>query len=382
MSMAKRVLIAATTTEYGYQRETLRGVREYAEEQRWILLVHLEKTTIEAPACSYFRDVDGCILDLIDMKFYRRYADISGPKVSYCDCLVSSPVPRVTLDNAQAGRLAAEHFLERNIKNMAFFGTELGDHYALQRQAGFVKALEGRNAQFESLSHNIVSDDNGRALREWLDRALKPVGLLAADDNRARMIAQRCVEWNIDVPRDVLILGFNNDVFHCELCQPSLSSVIMPSRAIGYKAAEMLDKLMRGRRLAQEESLVPSPGIVERASTRTVAFNCPELDRALRYIRQCAAQAIGVKQVVDHVAVSKRSLETLFCDHLGHGPGEELRRARLALAKFHLTTTSRSITDVARLSGFSNAAHLGRVLYRYEKQTPVEFRRCHASVGE
>jgi len=378
----KRILIAATTTEYGYQRETLRGVRSYAEEQRWTLLVRLEKTAIESLSPSYFKDVDGCILDLTDMNFFRRFADVPGPKVSYCDCLASSPVPRVTMDNAQAGRLAAEHFLERNIKNMAFFGTDLGDHYALQRQDGFVNTLKGRNARFESLSHTIVSENDGRAFRDWLDRALKPVGLLAADDNRARMIAQRCVEWGINVPRDVLILGFNNDVFHCELCQPSLSSVIMPSRAIGYKAAEMLDQLMQGRKLSKEEFLVPSPGVIERASTQTVAFDCPELDRALRYIRQNAAQAIGVKQVVDHVAVSKRSLETLFRKHFSHGPGEELRRTRLALAKFYLATTNRSIGEVARLSGFSNIAHLGRVLYRYEKQTPVEFRRRHASVGE
>jgi LacI family transcriptional regulator len=189
------------------------------------------------------------------------------------------------------------------------------------------------------------------------------------------------MDWGVEVPGQVLILGFNNDVFQCEFSQPSLSSVIMPSRAIGYKAAEMLDTLMQGRRLSRDEFLIASPGIAERTSTQAAAFGCPELDRALRFIRKNASQPIGVKQIFQCVDISRRSLNQLFADYMGHGPGEELRRTRLALAKFHLTTTNRPVAEVARLSGFSSTTHLGLVLQRYEKQTPLEYRRRHASVG-
>lgn len=396
MPKAKRILIVAATTERDFQRETLLGIREYAESRRWSLLVQITKRDSSRKngrwiVGDYSYDfselrstgfkIDGSIVDLMENGILEAISTIPGPKVSYSDLLEKSPLPRVTMDNFQAGQLAARHFLERNIKNLAYFGAEWKHHFSIQRQLGFVHGLESSGATVTSLSSDSISEDEGRQFKEWLERTPRPVGLWAADDYLARRITQRCDAWEIDIPRDVLILGTNNDTFHCEFCIPSLSSVIMPSRAIGYKAAEMLDTLMEGKRLFREEYLIPSPGIVERTSTKATSFGCSKLDRALRFIRENASQPLGVKQVIDHVAISKRSIEALFNEHLGHGPGEELRRVRLALAKYHLTTSTHSISEVARLSGFSDAIHLGRVLKRYENQTPMEYRRRHASVG-
>jgi len=382
MSAHTRVLIAVSNLEEGWQRETLRGIRQYAGDRSWTLFVELLDGWPARKAQVSRWNLAGLIIDVRDERVYDLFADSDLPKVNYSDCLVNSPLPRVTVNNHQAGGLAAQHFLERGITNVAFLGVDRDFHYASQRQAGFAKVAKARGVAFESLPESAVVADEGRAFRRWLDRTPKPVGLLAADDYLAGIIARRCMEWEIEVPVQVLILGLNNDVFNCEFCQPSLSSVIMPSRAIGYKAAEMLESLMNGSRLARKELLIPSPGVAERASTKTVAFGCPDLDAALRFIRQNASRSIGVQQVVDHTAVSKRTLEHLFQHYLGHGPGEELRRVRLELAKFHLTTTRRPVNEVARVSGFSNATHLGLVMRRYEQLTPMEYRRRHASVAD
>jgi LacI family transcriptional regulator len=381
MSEHTRILIAVSNLEEGWQRETLCGIREFAESSYWSLFVELLDEWPERKAQVSRWNLAGMIIDVREKAHADLFAEFNVPKVNYSDCLVRSPLPRVMVDNFRAGGQAAQHFLERGIVNMAFLGVDRGFHYAMQRQAGFQQWAEQRRARFMSLPETAVTENDGDAFRAWLDRTPKPVGVLAADDYLASSVARRLMEWEIEVPVQVLVLGFNNDVFNCEFCQPSLSSVIMPSRAIGYKAAEMLDTLLRGRRLAKDELLIPSPGVAERTSTRTVAFGCPELDAALRFIRQNAARPIGVKQVVDHVAISKRTLEQLFEHHLGHGPGEELRRVRLELAKFYLTTTSRPVTEIARISGFSSATHLGLVMRRYERQTPMQYRKQRASVA-
>lgn len=380
MATTRRILIAASSTKWGYQRETMLGVREYAENRRWTLSVRLLRSMTRDEAVRM--NLDGVILDQTEGPLFQPFADLPAPMVSYCDTVARSPLPRVRMDNAQAGCLAARHFLERNIRNLAFLGGDRKHDYAVQRQAGFVRTLGNDGVRCSLVAEDSVLKNGGRAFREWLDQAPKPVGLLAVDDLLARWIGRRCLDWEVSVPKDVLILGMNNDIFYCEFTQPSLSSVIVPNRAIGYRAAEMLDVLMQGRRLARQEVLVASPGVVERTSTKAAAFGRPELDRALLFIRQNAAQPIGVRQVFQHAMVSMRLLNQLFADHLGHGPGEELRRVRLALAKSYLTTTTRPISEVACLSGFTNAAHLGRVLRRYEKQTPMEYRRRHASVGQ
>src|SRR5207248_10574137 len=106
-------------------------------------------------------------------------------------------------------------------------------------------------------------------LIQWLRDLPKPVGIMAFDDATAHDLAEACLEAGIGVPDHVAIVGVNNDDLLCESAWPPLSSVEADYSRMGYAAAAMLDRLMRGEKPSADERLVllPPLGVVRRQST-------------------------------------------------------------------------------------------------------------------
>src|SRR5205823_5514813 len=85
-------------------------------------------------------------------------------------------------------------------------------------------------------------------LAGWLRRLPKPIGVMASSDGRALQLLAMCRKLEIDVPKSVAVLGVDNDDVLCELASPPLSSIALATQRIGYEAARLLDRLMRGER--------------------------------------------------------------------------------------------------------------------------------------
>ena len=72
---------------------------------------------------------------------------------------------------------------------------------------------------------------NASFAARWLQSLPKPLGLMAANDERARQCAEACKVAGISVPSEVGIVGVDNDDVICGLSNPQLSSVAIISSA-------------------------------------------------------------------------------------------------------------------------------------------------------
>ena len=117
---------------------------------------------------------------------------------------------------------------------------------------------------------------------------------------------------DLAVPEEVAVLGVDDEEEICELCDPPLSSVIPNAELIGYRAAELLDRLMAGGRAEPLNQVVPPLGITTRQSTDVLAIDDPDVAAAVRYIREHACRGAGVEDVLEHVPVSRSILERRF----------------------------------------------------------------------
>ncbi len=162
-----------------------------------------------------------------------------------------SRLGEVASDSHGAARLAAEHLLERGFRHYAFVGL-VGRIWSQRRQNSFCERL--RAAGFEP--HVYVPPRRQRdrlweqeqgTLADWLRRLPRPVGLMACDDDRGREVLEACRAAGIRVPEGMAVVGVDNDELLCELADPPLSSVALNAEAGGYRAAALLDRIMRGR---------------------------------------------------------------------------------------------------------------------------------------
>lgn len=211
-------------------------------------------------------------------------------------------------------------------------------------------------------------------LVRWLRGLPRPLGVLAGNDSCARRVLEACRQLRLRVPDDVAVLGVDNDELTCELAMPPLSSIAQGTEQIGYRAAELLDELMSGRRTQPAHLVVPPLGLVKRQSTDLQSIDEALVSRALDFVRAHATDPADVSDVVRALDVSRSTLEVRFRARLGRTVYEEIRRVRLQEARRLLLTTRLPLDEVARRSGYRTVHYLCHVFRRELGQTPGQFR--------
>lgn len=179
------------------------------------------------------------------------------------------------------------------------------------------------------------------------------------------------------VPDDVAVIGGYNDDLMSEIATPPLSYVDHFPEHIGYRVAELLARLMKGRKPPRSAILLPPAGVSVRQSTDTLAIDDVDVVDALKFVRDHAHEPITVEDVLDAAPVSRRVLEQRFVKYIGRSPAAEIRRAHLDRAKSLLTRTDLAIPRVAAASGFNHPEVMTRVFRRELGTTPTAYRRRH-----
>ena len=284
-------------------------------------------------------------------------------------------------DHRGMGRLAAEHFLERGLRRLAYYGVE-GLWFSEQRCLGFrerareagvtcdvleVPRLIGPKASWTKRTAQLI---------RWLKQLRPPLGLLALQDYRARVAVEECDRLGLRVPHDVAVCGMEDDPTICEFSRPTLSSVSRNSWRLGFDSAAMLDRLMDGRP-AGENIVIPSDGVIARQSTDTIAVEDQHLAAAVHFIHDHLAESFSIERIVQATSISRRQLEVRFRRVLGCSPLDYVCRKRTERAKQLLSSPSRvKLRNVATACGFSSLERMRMVFKRQTGQTPLEYRQA------
>ena len=383
-----------------YQPQNHQGIARYAREAGWIVDEGHADGTDEAPV--WWRG-DGMITLITRPKHYAAFRLM--PKVPMVDLSlgwVSNTMPprlratgrgrpRVLEDNVQIGRLAAEHFLERGFRHIAFFN--FGNWWMeTDRLPAFRRAVQAAGAQYMEISYyqHFSRKQPHAARREqqahrWLLETIrhlpKPVGIFAPTDDLALKLLRACGDAGVSVPEEVAVLGCDNGPLVCDFAPVPLSSVDNDLEQQGYEAARLLGRLMDGEPPPKEPILIPPKGVMTRQSTNILAVPHVPTARALRFIWEHYRERIQTPDVAVAAGLSRRGVEHSFRQHLRRSIAEEIARCRVEHAKDLLIKTDKKAYQVAEESGFSGIVDLSRVFKRIVGLAPSYFRHQHLAGG-
>lgn len=284
------------------------------------------------------------------------------------------PVARIRTDGRATAELAVEHFVGRGLRSVGYVGAPRG---LPARNAERMRvAAAARGVEFACFLGEPRGEwDADRRLPAWLAGRPRRTGLLASSDWYAWHATTECVDAGFAVPDDFAVLGVGDDSPYCELAPVPLSSVAVAAERIGYRAASLLEQLMRGDPVPADPIEVPPVGIVTRRSTETIAAEDPDVAAALRYIHDHAASGCTVKEVLQAVAIDRRRLERWCRQQLGRSPLDEIQRLRVDHVKRLLVETDERLEEVARRAGFGSATVLCRAFQRETGTTVARYRR-------
>jgi LacI family transcriptional regulator len=342
-----------------------------------------------SPSIDWLREWpgDGAFVLITDARDARLARSLPMPLVNLAGHLEVAEVPTVTVDHRLIGVRAAGHLLERRFRRFGYYGIH-GKWYSLQRRLGFTETIQAAGGSCEVLEVRDLERQPGEwvdqqeELESWLLRLVPPVGVMASTDLRAGMLLDACQRLGLRVPEDVAVIGVDNDPVACEFSQPPLSSVSRNDHEVGYRAAQLLDRLIRGGERPGEPLRIEPDGVVARRSTEVLAIDDPEVAAVVDQMLVRLHENFGVEALLGHTGLSRRRLEQRFRHSLGRSPAAFLNEQRVEKAKKLLEADDgRSLTDIATACGFAELRRFRMVFQRMTGKSPAGYRaglRVHA----
>ena len=375
----KRVGLAIDTVG-SYGRGVLRGVMAWAKTHDWVVSVPPRRGYDEPPTSGEW-EADGLITQVftraVDAVVADRSAALGVPVANVSNVAGGTTLPTVLPDDPAVGRVAHEYLAGRGFTRFAFYGYLTPGSYSERRRWGFRRAVEAGGGQWfeRDAGEWAAGGPDAAGLGRWVRSLPEPVGVLCCNDNTAYALLTACARAGVAVPDDLAVLGVDDDELVNTVVTPSLSSITLPAARIGFEAARLLDGMMAGAAPPTGPTLFPPGGVVTRQSTDVSAVEDRDVAAALVFIRAHAAEPIGVDDVAEASATSRRSLERRFRRSLGRTVLGEMRYLRVERAKQLLATTELTMPQVAAASGFGDATRLGIVFRQLTGQPPTEYRR-------
>jgi LacI family transcriptional regulator len=333
-------------------------------------------------------DLDGIILRDVDKLEEVLAFGIPAVVIGHGRTEVSGLLNVVT-DSERIGRLAAEHLLACGFKHFAYCGCRASFEedipWSELRRQSFAGRIRQAGWSCQDFPVPQSSDDSSW-LRErglmarWLQSLPKPLGLMAANDDRARQVVEACTVAGILVPSEMGVIGVDNDEVVCGLSDPPLSSVAVNFDRAGYEAAGALDCLMSDKGSVPARIVVQATHVVVRRSTDVVAVEDQSVAKALRFIRANAEGGeLNVSEVARGSGVSRRLLEKRFRHELGCSVLNEIRRVRTDKIAQLLVETHLPVREIADALGFADIQHFARYFRASKNMTPLAYRKTQGN---
>jgi LacI family transcriptional regulator len=256
----------------------LAGIEKVANKAGYNLIISQsqenEKKEVANAATMFNSRVDGLIVSLAfdtkDLSHFDPFFDKQIPVIFFDRVSDDKSSTNVVIDNFKAGYDATNHLIKRGCKNIAHITGNLSRNVYADRLKGYRLALSEHGITFHKkqlLINNLDEQSAIEAVGEVL--ALKPLpdGLFIANDNCAAVCMHALKEAGYNIPGDIAIVGFNNDLIS-RVVEPNLTTINYPGQQMGEIVAHNLVNHLAGTApLTVTNTIIIKSELIVRASS-------------------------------------------------------------------------------------------------------------------
>lgn len=232
----------------------LKDIRQFVERQRLFGVILPPSVSEDEAVIALLNDLD-CP--------YVRIASIS----------LDDPGRMLVTHDGDGAAEAARHLARLGHRRIALVAGAVGFRSSAERGRGFREALANEGVEFDEVffEQGAYTFESGvEAGRRLIARDPRPTAVFALNDDMAIGVMQAAREAELEIPRDLSIVGFD-DLPMASRVWPNLTSVRLPVRDMGRMAAEKLLASTRGLDPAQLKQPEVRPTLVPRASAIPVS---------------------------------------------------------------------------------------------------------------
>lgn len=330
-----------------------RGVSRFAHRHGWRLDASMRFS--RGPVSPPSTRPDGIIVFTLDtpgLEAAVRSLHAEGVPVVDMEAYADRyGAPRVLGDDAQVGSIAATHLIGTHPSRLyAALPSTTGGVSRTRRDAFLRTAAES------GIPATILAPGTFDVRDLVRDGS---AGFYASSETIAAAVLADCLAAGIRVPEDLAILSGDDFGTVCENAPVPLSAIDLDMEEKGYRAAELLDRLMRGEKAPAKPVIVPPAGVFARESTRLFRTGDERLDALIRHLKDSCHRRAGLAELCEEAGLPLRTAQHLLKTKLGVSPGKLLRGYRLENAG-RLEAGGLKKDAVAKAVGYGGRSGLAR----------------------
>lgn len=229
---------AFSTALFRHSRTMLIAAHGYDLAREGILVESLLEHRVDALAVVGLKHEDSTfeILDKRDV-----------PAVMLWNYRDRQSLPCVGVDNREVGRVATEHLLDLDHRDILFLFAEMrGNDRAADRRSGALSAMAAAGLEVPRARRAITPYDV-QAAKELAVKALtatpRPTAIFSGNDVIALGVLFAAMSLGIKIPDELSVIGIG-DFRGSSAVEPGLTTVRIPARRIGRRGAEILIEML------------------------------------------------------------------------------------------------------------------------------------------
>ncbi|WP_353717379.1 LacI family DNA-binding transcriptional regulator [Dyadobacter sp. 676] len=271
----KIAVIIPAITNY-YFSTVITGIQEYALEQNYQVMLYLtndaaywETKVVRELSLSSVDGLLACITcETTDLSHFEELIEADMPLVFFDRVPESVKTSVVVQDDYTGACTATEHLISQGYTRIAHLAGPPGLNLTQQRMQGYLDTLKKHSLESFGIIHSGFSDENGRHdMNVLFSGAETPDAIFSVNDRKAIGAILWLREHNIEVGKEVGVIGFTNDPAS-RIISPSLSTIAEPAYEIGRKSCEVLIKHIQKQNYPVQAISLPTELIVRESTMR------------------------------------------------------------------------------------------------------------------
>ena len=388
-----RKVVVVVRLAFGSGRDILYGISRYARKHcNWQL--HIINFTGDDTLAEIQRaerkGVDGIIANGLDNAMIAAHLSRSSTPLVVIGARSPGLQRRmanlafVRNDDKDIGRFGADYLASLGMAHSYGFVNWTATGYAsILRREGFMARFKESNADVRTYSTTADLEKGSlediSALSKWLTALPKPTAVMAVHDLRAIHVLEAAAMSGIKIPRELALIGVDNDELLCDTAEPTLTSIAPDHIHLGELAAEALNDLMNGSNRCHSLTIRSSAKtIVERQSAKPVTPATRIVQQATAFIRRNALKGIDAADVVSHLGVSRRLADVRFRQFTGQSILAAIIKIRLDEVKRRLRDTDTPIAKITSACGFRGENYAKKLFKKRFGISMTTWRTRHA----
>ncbi len=260
----------------------LAGIEKVTSEAGYDLLIAHSSESFAKEASNalnlFHKRVDGLIaslaFDTSGLDHFRVYEEKGIPVIFFDRVEEQSDQTNVIIDNYKCGYQATEHLIEQGCKKIVLVTASLKRNVYARRYMGYKDALAKNGIPFNE-KYVLIKDLSEQCGVEAAEEILKmkpfPDGAFITNDFSAAVCMQTLKEHGLQIPRDIAVVGFNNDAIG-KIIEPQLTTIDYSGIDMGEVAARCLTNHLKGVSNIQHTNtiVVRSNLIVRKSSLKNI----------------------------------------------------------------------------------------------------------------